>query len=125
VAIERAAGAAQDWAGGTRIGEALRRFNDEYGRRGMARGAVVVILSDGWERDEPELVGREMARLRRLAHRLIWVNPRKAGRDYAPLAGGMAAALPFCDAFVSGHNLRALSEVAGAIAGAGSRGDTR
>jgi hypothetical protein len=125
VAIERAARAARDWAGGTRIGEALKRFNDDYGRRGMARGAVVVILSDGWERQDPELVGREMARLRRLAYRLIWVNPRKAGRDYAPLAGGMAAALPFCDAFVSGHNLRALSEVAGAIAGAGSRGDTR
>jgi uncharacterized protein len=125
LAIERAAAAARDWAGGTRIGDALRRFNDDYGRRGMARGAVVVILSDGWERDDPDLVAREMERLGRLAHRIVWVNPRKAGRDYAPLTGGMAAALPFCDAFVSGHNFRALSAVAGAIAGAGSRGDTR
>jgi uncharacterized protein with von Willebrand factor type A (vWA) domain len=89
----------------------------------MARGAVVVILSDGWEREDPALVGAEMERLRRLAHRIIWVNPRKAARGFAPQAGGMAAALPFCDAFVSGHNLRALSAVAGAIAGAG--GDTR
>ena len=123
VALERAAAAARDWAGGTRIGEALRRFNREYGRRGMARGAVVVILSDGWEREDPAAVGAEMERLHRLAHRIVWVNPRKAARDYAPLAGGMAAALPFCDAFVSGHNLRALSAVAGAIAGA--RGESR
>jgi uncharacterized protein with von Willebrand factor type A (vWA) domain len=115
-AIERAAAAARDWSSGTRIGEALRRFNDEYGQRGMARGAVVVIISDGWERGDPALVAREMQRLRRLAYRIVWVNPRQASRDFAPLAGGMAAALPFCDAFVSGHNLRALSAVADAIA---------
>jgi uncharacterized protein with von Willebrand factor type A (vWA) domain len=127
LAIDRAAAAARDWAGGTRIGEALRRFNDEHGRRGMARGAIVVILSDGWERDDPGLVAREMERLGRLAHAIVWVNPRKAGRDYAPLTGGMAAALPFCDAFLSGHNLKALSAVADAIAGAGqtARGDPR
>jgi uncharacterized protein len=112
VAIERAAATAHDWSSGTRLGEALREFNDRYGRRGLARGAVIVIISDGWERGDPALVGREMERLRRLAHRIVWVNPRKAGRDFAPLAGGMAAALPFCDAFVSGHNVRALSEVA-------------
>jgi uncharacterized protein with von Willebrand factor type A (vWA) domain len=117
LAIERAAAAAKDWSGGTRIGEALRSFNDLHGRRGMARGAVVVILSDGWERGEPALVAEEMARLRRLAHRIVWVNPRKASREYAPLAGGMAAALPFCDAFVSGHNMRALRDVADAIRG--------
>jgi uncharacterized protein with von Willebrand factor type A (vWA) domain len=120
LAIERAAAAARDWSGGTRIGQALRRFNDEHGRRGMARGAVVVILSDGWERGEPALVGREMERLRRLAFRIVWVNPRKAGRDFEPLAGGMAAALPYCDAFVSGHNLRALTVVAEAIAAGSS-----
>jgi uncharacterized protein with von Willebrand factor type A (vWA) domain len=120
LAIERASAAARDWGGGTRIGEALRRFNDEHGRRGLARGAVVVILSDGWERDEPGLVAREMERLRRLAYRIVWVNPRKAARGFEPLAGGMAAALPYCDAFVSGHNLRALTAVAAAIA-AGSR----
>ena len=116
LAIERAAAAAQDWSGGTRIGESLRRFNDEHGRRGMARGAVVVILSDGWERDDPKLVAREVERLRRLAHRIVWVNPRKAGRGYEPLAAGMAAALPSCDEFVSGHNLRALGVVTKAIA---------
>jgi uncharacterized protein with von Willebrand factor type A (vWA) domain len=116
LAIERAAAAARDWSGGTRLGDALQRFNDEYGRRGMARGAVVVIISDGWERGDPALVGREMQRLRRLAYRVVWVNPRKAGPQFAPLAGGMAAALPYCDAFVSGHSARALSEVADAIA---------
>ncbi|MBV8990438.1 MAG: VWA domain-containing protein [Solirubrobacterales bacterium] len=116
LAIERAAEAARDWSSGTRIGEALQRFNDEHGRRALARGAVVVIISDGWERGDPALVAREMQRLARLAYRIVWVNPRKASRDYAPLAGGMAAALPFCDAFVSGHNLRAMSAVADAIA---------
>ena len=115
VAIDRAAAAAPDWSGGTRIGEALREFNDRHGRRGMARGAVVVIVSDGWERQDPALVGREMERLSRLAYRVVWVNPRKAGRAFAPLAGGMAAALPHCDAFLSGHSLSALHAVADAI----------
>jgi uncharacterized protein with von Willebrand factor type A (vWA) domain len=115
IAIERAAAVAKDWSGGTRIGDALRRFNDHYGRRGLARGAVLVILSDGWERGDPDLVVREMQRLRRMAYRVVWVNPRKAAQGYEPLAGGMAAALPFCDAFVSGHNLRALEAVTKAI----------
>ena len=75
-AIQRAAAAAPDWSSGTRIGDALKAFNDRHGRRGMARGAVVVILSDGWERGDPALVGREMERLARLAHRIVWVNPR-------------------------------------------------
>jgi uncharacterized protein with von Willebrand factor type A (vWA) domain len=116
IAIERAAAVAKDWSGGTRIGDALRRFNDHYGRRGLARGAVVVILSDGWERGDPDQVAREMQRLRRLAYRIVWVNPRMAAPDYEPLAAGMAAALPSCDAFVSGHNLRALEAVTKAIA---------
>ena len=115
-AIRRAADMAPDWSSGTRIGEALRRFNDQYGRRGMARGAVVVILSDGWERADPALVGREMERLARLAHRIVWVNPRAAAPGFSPGAGGMAAALPHCDAVVSGHSLDALDEVAEAIA---------
>ena len=115
-AIQRAAASAPDWSSGTRIGDALKTFNDRHGRRGMARGAVVVILSDGWERGDPAVVAREMARLRRLAFRIVWVNPRKASRGFEPLAGGMAAALPYCDAFVSGHNLRALTAVAEAIA---------
>ena len=92
-AIQRAAAAAPDWSSGTRIGEALRTFNDTYGRRGMARGAVVVILSDGWERDDPALVDREMERLARLAHRIVWVNPRVAARGFSP---GHGAWLPRC-----------------------------
>jgi len=107
-ALRRAATAAPDWSGGTRIGEALRRFNDEHGRRGLARGAVVVIVSDGWERESPALVGEQMERLGRLAHRVIWVNPRAATEGYEPLAGGMAAALPHVDDFVSGHSVEAL-----------------
>jgi uncharacterized protein with von Willebrand factor type A (vWA) domain len=107
--------AAPDWSGGTRIADALRAFVDGHGRRGLARGAVIVILSDGWERDDPERVGREMARLQRLAHRIVWVNPRSAASGYAPLAGGMAAALPYCDAFLSGHSVAALDDVLDAI----------
>ncbi|MGH2858860.1 MAG: vWA domain-containing protein, partial [Solirubrobacteraceae bacterium] len=116
VAIERAGVVARDWSGGTRLGASLQRFNDEHGRRGMARGAVVVIISDGWERGDPALVARELERLRRLAHRIVWVNPRRAAPGYEPLTGGMAAALPFCDYFVSGHSMSALSAVADAIA---------
>jgi uncharacterized protein len=114
-AIERAAAAAPDWSSGTRIGDALKEFNDRHGRRGMARGAVVVILSDGWERGEPDVVTREMQRLSRLAHRIVWVNPRVSASRFSVQAGGMVAALPYCDALVSGHSFRALGEVAEAI----------
>ena len=116
-AIQRAAAAAPDWSSGTRIGDALQAFNDRHGRRGMARGAVIVILSDGWERGDPALVGREMERLARLAHRIVWVNPRVSAAGFVPRAGGMVAALPHVDALVSGHSLEALHEVADAIAG--------
>ncbi|MET1022396.1 MAG: VWA domain-containing protein [Arthrobacter sp.] len=119
VALARAAGAAPDWAGGTRIAASVRHFVDEHGRRGLARGAVVVIFSDGWAQEDTDEVAVQMARLRRLAHRIIWVNPRKAAPEYQPLAGGMAAALPYCDAFVSGHSYTALAEVADAIRGHG------
>ena len=95
----------------------LRLSHDRLnGRRGLARGAVVVVLSDGWATDDPEEVAEAMRRLRRLAHRVVWVNPRKAAPGYAPLVGGMAAALPFCDAFVSGHSLAALEQVVAAVA---------
>jgi uncharacterized protein with von Willebrand factor type A (vWA) domain len=114
-AIHRAAAAAPDWSSGTRMGEALKTFNDRHGRRGMARGAVVVILSDGWERGEPGLLAREMERLARLTYRIVWVNPRVSASGFSPQAGGMVAALPFCDALVSGHSLEALDEVADAI----------
>jgi uncharacterized protein len=116
LALLRAAQAAPDWRGGTRIGAALKDFLDHYGRRGLARGAVVVILSDGWERADPQLLGEQMSRLHRLAHRVVWVNPRSADAGYAPAVGGMAAALPHCDAFLSGHNLDAFGHVLAAIA---------
>ncbi|MEA2217476.1 MAG: uncharacterized protein QOJ35_102 [Solirubrobacteraceae bacterium] len=115
-AIRRATEAAPDWSSGTRIGDALKAFNDRYGRRGMARGAVIVILSDGWERGDPEVVGVEMQRLARLAYRIVWVNPRVSAPGFQPKAGGLVAALPYCNALVSGHSLNALDEVADAIA---------
>src|SRR5262249_24068242 len=114
-AFQRAAAAAPDWSSGTRIGEALREFNDRHGRRGMARGAVVVILSDGWERGDPALVAREMERLSRLAPGIVWVNPRAGAEQFAVRSGGMAAALPYCDTLVSGHSFDALGEVVAAI----------
>jgi uncharacterized protein len=116
-AIRRAAETAPDWSSGTRIGDALKTFNDRHGRRGLARGAVVVIISDGWERGDPALVGREMERLARLAHRIVWVNPRVSAARFSVQAGGMVAALPHCDALVSGHSFNALGEVVAAIGG--------
>lgn len=115
-AFERATAGTHDWASGTRLADGIRTFIDEHGRRGIARGAVVVILSDGWAQDDPEDIGRQMARLGRLAHRIIWVNPRKASPGFQPLVGGMVAALPFCDAFVSGHSYAALQDLVGVIA---------
>jgi uncharacterized protein len=115
-ALRAATAATPDWSGGTRIGEGLRTFLDEWGRRGMARGAVVVIVSDGWEVADPALVGEQMERLARLAHRIVWVNPRSKSDAYQPLAGGMAAALPFVDTFVSGHSWASLDGVVAALA---------
>jgi uncharacterized protein len=114
-AIRRATHAAPDWSSGTRIGEALKAFNDRHGRRGMARGAVIVVLSDGWEHGDPALVAREMERLARLAHRIVWVNPRSAAAEFRPLTGGMLAALPHVDMLLSGHSLAALEAVVEAI----------
>jgi hypothetical protein len=111
-ALRRATDAVADWSGGTRLGEGLRRFNDRWGVRGLARGAVVVILSDGWDRGDPAVLGDELARLGRVAHRVVWVNPLKASPGYAPLAGGMAAALPHVDEFVEGHSIASLEALA-------------
>ncbi len=105
-----------DWAGGTRLGELLKEFLDRWGQRGTARGAVVVILSDGWERGDAALLGQQMLRLSRLAHRVVWANPRKARPGYEPLAAGMAAALPYVDDFVEGHSLAALERLAAHVA---------
>ena len=115
-ALDAAARRVTDLSGGTRLGATLRTFNDEWGVRGMARGAVVVIVSDGWDRGEPDVLAEQMARLQRIAHRVVWVNPLKASEGYAPLAGGMAAALPFVDEFVEGHSLESLEHLAEVIA---------
>jgi uncharacterized protein with von Willebrand factor type A (vWA) domain len=122
MALQQAGRAAPDWLGGTRIGEAIAEFNDSYGRRGMARGAVVVIISDGWDTGDPAVLRREMERLSRVAHRIVWVNPRTQSPEYQPLAGGMAAAWPFCDAVVSAHSLNALDDLTAALAHPGRRG---
>jgi uncharacterized protein with von Willebrand factor type A (vWA) domain len=121
VALKEAGHAAPDWLGGTRIGESLAEFNDGYGRRGMARGAVVVIISDGWDTGDPAILRREMERLSRVAHRIVWVNPRTQSPEYQPLAGGMAAAWPYCDAVVSAHSLHALDDLTAALAHSGRR----
>ena len=105
-----------DWSGGTRLGSGLRQFNDEWGVRGLARNSIVVILSDGWDRGEPEQLSAEMERLQRVTHRLIWVNPLKVSPGYAPLARGMAAALPYVDRFVEGHSVAAMEELTRVIA---------
>jgi uncharacterized protein with von Willebrand factor type A (vWA) domain len=115
-AIRRAATSVVDWSGGTRLGDGLRQFNDEWGQRGMARGAIVVILSDGWDRGDPAVMAEQMARLSRVAHKVVWVNPLKASPGYAPLAQGMAAALPYIDSFVEGHSLDSLERLAEVIA---------
>ncbi len=115
-AFDRATSAVADWSGGTRLGEALGEFCEQWGVRGMARGAVVVILSDGWDRGAPEVMAESMSRLSRVAYRIIWVNPLKATPGYAPLAQGMAAALPFVDDLVEGHSLASLEDLAENIA---------
>jgi uncharacterized protein with von Willebrand factor type A (vWA) domain len=124
-ALRRAGELAPDWSGGTRIGGALREFLDTYGARGLARGAVVVIISDGWETGDASELGEQMARLSRLAHRIVWVNPRTASSRYQPLVGGMAAALPYCDDIVSAHRLDALEALTHAIAGPSGRRSRR
>ena len=118
-AFAAAAAEVTDWDGGTRIGESLKRLLDEHGRTGVVRGAICVILSDGLEVGDPELLGAQMERLARLAHRVIWLNPLKGSAAYEPLARGMAAALPHIDVFRAGHNLQSLEEVAEVIQRAG------
>jgi uncharacterized protein with von Willebrand factor type A (vWA) domain len=115
-ALEAASRAVPDWAGGTRIGDSLNAFNDTWGRRGLSRGAIVVIVSDGWERGDTVLLATAMERLQRAAHTLVWVNPLSGDPEYEPLAAGMAAALPFVDVFFPGHNLRSLHALADLLA---------
>ncbi len=114
-AVAAAAESVVDWSGGTRLGEAIGSFNDEWGVRGMARGAIVVVLSDGWDRGDPDEMSLQMERLQRTAHRVVWVNPLKATPGYEPIARGMAAAMPHVDTFLEGHCLDSLTALAEAI----------
>ncbi len=110
-ALSQTSAQVSDWSGGTRLGECLRTFNDKWGVGGMARGSIFVVLSDGWDRGDPEVLAEQMQRLNRVAYRVIWVNPLKVSPGYAPLARGMAAALPYIDDFVEGHSLEALQHL--------------
>jgi uncharacterized protein with von Willebrand factor type A (vWA) domain len=116
VALARAAAEVVDWDGGTRIGESLKVFLDEHGHGGLARGAVVLICSDGLEVGDPELLAEQMARLRRLAYRVVWLNPLQEDPRYEPLAQGMKSALPHVDVFASGHNFTSLEELSVTLA---------
>lgn len=115
-AIVAAGDVVPDWSGGTRLGETLRVFLDRWGQRGLARGAVVVVFSDGWERGDADLLGDQMARLQRIAHRVIWVNPHRGKEGYEPLQGGVVAALPHCDDFLAGHSLATFADLTEVIA---------
>lgn len=118
-ALAAVSAAVADWSGGTRLGADLKEFLDVYGQRAMARGAVVVIASDGWERGQVDVLGEQMARLHRLAHRVVWVNPHRARPGYKPVVAGMAAALPHVDDFVAGHSLAAFEQLAVLLTGPG------
>jgi uncharacterized protein with von Willebrand factor type A (vWA) domain len=109
--------AVPDWSGGTRLGELLKAFLDRWGQRGVARGAVVLVASDGWERGDAGLLGEQMGRLARLAHRVVWANPHHGQPGYAPMTAGMLAALPYVDDFVDGHSLGALQRLAAVLSG--------
>jgi uncharacterized protein with von Willebrand factor type A (vWA) domain len=111
-AVPRIARRVPDWAGGTRIGEALRTFNVQWARRVSGHGPIVLLISDGWDRGDPDLLQREMGRLQRSCHRLIWLNPLLGSREYQPLTRGMQAALPFVDDFLPVHNLASLESLA-------------
>jgi uncharacterized protein with von Willebrand factor type A (vWA) domain len=115
-ALARTSAQVSDWSGGTRLGECLQSFNDNWGVGSLARGSIFVILSDGWDRGEPQVLAEQMLRLQRVAYRVIWVNPLKVSPGYAPLARGMAAAMPYIDDFVEGHSLEALRELTAVIA---------
>jgi uncharacterized protein with von Willebrand factor type A (vWA) domain len=115
-ALIAAGQAVPDWSGGTRLGETLKVFLDRWGRRGLARGAVVVVFSDGWERGDAALLGEQMARLHRIAHRVVWVNPHRGKPSYEPVQGGIRAALPHVDDFVAGHSLAAFAELLDVVA---------
>jgi uncharacterized protein with von Willebrand factor type A (vWA) domain len=115
-ALAAAGRAIPDWSGGTRLGEVMAAFVDRWGRRGVARRAVVVVFSDGWERGDTALLGTQLDRLSRLAHRLVWVNPHVGKAGYAPVQGGIVAALPYLDDLLAGHSLATLEELLEVVA---------
>ncbi|MGA8256689.1 MAG: VWA domain-containing protein [Nocardioides sp.] len=115
-ALVAAGAAVPDWSGGTRLGETLRVFLDRWGRRGMARGSVVVIFSDGWERGETALLGEQVRRLRAVAHRVVWVNPHRGKVGYQPVQQGIVAVLPHVDDFVAGHSMATYAELVEVVA---------
>ncbi|MBM6404857.1 VWA domain-containing protein [Phycicoccus sp. CSK15P-2] len=117
-AIVAAGRSIPDWSGGTRLAEGLKAFLDRWGRRGMARGAVVVVFSDGWERDHPEALGEQVRRLAQVAHRVVWVNPHRGKAGYEPVQGGIMAVLPHVHDFVAGHSMAALTELTEVVADA-------
>jgi uncharacterized protein with von Willebrand factor type A (vWA) domain len=117
-ALKAAGEQVPDWSGGTRLGEVLRAFADRWGQRGVARGAVVVVCSDGWERGDTALLAEQVARLHRLAHRLVWVNPHRGKVGYEPVQAGIAAVLPHVDDFVAGHSVASYAELMEVLAGA-------
>jgi uncharacterized protein len=110
--VDRLVRSVHDWGGGTRIGEALRAFNLRWARRVMRNGPVVLLISDGWDRGEPEMLRHELARVRRSSKRLIWLNPLLGSANYEPLTRGMQAALPIVDDFLPAHNLASLEQLA-------------
>jgi uncharacterized protein with von Willebrand factor type A (vWA) domain len=105
-----------DWSGGTRLGETLKVFLDRWGQRGTARGAVVVVFSDGWERGDTALLAEQMHRLHRLAHRVIWMNPHRGKEGYQPVQQGIVAALPYVDDFVAGHSMATFANLVEVVA---------
>ncbi len=111
IALNQVARAIPDWSGGTRLGPAMRAFLDLHGQRGMARGAVVVVFSDGWERGGPEVLTEQAARVSRLARSFIWVNPHQGKAGYAPVQSGIVAVQPFCDHVLAGHTLATLADL--------------
>ncbi len=115
-AMVAAGQAIPDWSGGTRLAEGLKVFLDRWGRRGMARGAVVVIFSDGWERDAPEALGEQVRRLSQVAHRVVWANPHRGRVGYEPVQGGIMAVLPHVDDFVAGHSMAAFERLTEVVA---------
>jgi uncharacterized protein with von Willebrand factor type A (vWA) domain len=115
-AVAAAGDAVPDWSGGTRLGEVMQAFLDRWGQRGVARGAVVVIMSDGWERGDSALLREQMRRLHRLAHRVVWVNPHQGKDGYLPVQGGIVAAMPYIDDFVAGHSMATFEQALEVVA---------